>query len=176
MSRSWFEQLEAQLDRQLEAFLNSHPDQQHLLDADERQERQRRLGRQRLQIQAQADASRQSLLELAAEITQWQQRVGRARAAAADALADQAETHLRQLMGLGRDRWQALRELGESLGQVEAELAGLQEPDGPASAAAANPASSSADPEGPDLEQAWAHFEKQQDLEELRRTRSPREP
>jgi hercynine metabolism protein len=165
MSGSWFEQLEAQLDRQLEAFLNSHPDQQHLLDADERQERQRRLGRQRLEIRAQADASRQSLLELAAEITQWQQRVGRARAAGAETLADQAATHLRQLMGLGRDRWQALHELGISLGQVEAELAQLQEPPRPAPT-----------PEGPDLEQAWANFEKQQDLEELRRSRGPRQP
>ena len=165
MSGSWFEQLEAQLDRQLEAFLRSNPDQQHLLDADERQERQRRLGRQRLEIRAQADASRQSLLERAAEITQWQQRVERARAAGAESLAERAATHLRQLMGLGRDRWQALHELGVSLGQVEAELAQLQEPPGPAPT-----------PEGPDLEQAWANFEKQQDLEELRRSRDSRQP
>ncbi|MCT0231050.1 hypothetical protein KQ306_09335 [Synechococcus sp. CS-1324] len=169
MSGSWFEQLEAQLDRQLEAFLSRNPDQRHLLDAEERQERQRRLSHQRLQIQMQADSSRQALLELAGEITQWQQRVGRARAAGALALADQAEAHLRQLMGLGRDRWQALHDLGSSLRQVEAELAELLEPDGPA--APSTPASPP-EPGSPDLEQAWARFEKQQDLEDLRRSRS----
>jgi len=176
MSGSWFEQLEAQLDRQLEAFLNSHPDQQHLLDAEERQERQRRLQRQRLQIQMQADSSRQSLLELAAEITQWQQRVGRARTAGANALADQAEAHLRQLMGLGRDRWQALHDLGTSLGQVEAELAQLQQPSDPTTPASPSGSASPPGPERPDLEQAWADFEKQQDLEELRRNRSSQGP
>jgi len=93
MSSSWFDQLEAQLDRQLEAFLGSHPEQQVLLELEERQERQRRLNRQRLQIQGQAESARAALLELAAEITQWQQRVERARKAGAEALADQAEAH-----------------------------------------------------------------------------------
>lgn len=174
MSGRWFENLEAQLDRQLEAFLRSNPDQRDLLDAEERQERQRRLSRQRLEIQAQAETSRQDLLELAAEITRWQQRVGRARAAGADDLAEKADVHLRRLMGLGRDRWQALRDLGDSLTQVEAELALLQGP-GPAAAEAAG---ARPDPGGvgPDLEQAWASFEKQQDLEELRRRGDPRQP
>jgi len=48
--------------------------------------------------------------------------VQRARDAGAEDLAGRAERHLGQLMGQGRDRWQALAELGRSFQAVEAEL------------------------------------------------------
>ncbi|NQV11370.1 MAG: hypothetical protein HQ527_09455 [Cyanobacteria bacterium] len=171
MSSSWFDQLEAQLDRQLEAFLGSHPEQQVLLELEERQERQRRLNRQRLQIQGQAERARQSLLDLAAEITQWQQRVERARKAGAEALADQADAHVRQLMGQGRDRWQVLNDLGLTFRQVEEQLAELEASGGPATPSGGRPKASGDRSEPPDLEQAWASFEKEQALEDLRRQR-----
>lgn len=126
MSGSWFEQLEAQLEQQLEAFLSSRPEQRQLLVEEEQRERQQRLKRRQLEVQAEAERLRRALLELATEITQWQGRVERARAAGASALADQAEARLRQLMGLGRDRWQALSSLGDEFRRLDADLAALQ--------------------------------------------------
>jgi|GEM_PF-188237 len=126
MSGSWFEQLEAQLEQQLEAFLSSRPEQRQLLVEEEQRERQQRLKRRQLEVQAEAERLRRALLELATEITQWQGRVERARAAGATALADQAEARLRQLMALGRDRWQALSSLGDEFRRLDADLAALQ--------------------------------------------------
>lgn len=137
MSGSWFEQLEAQLEQQLEAFLSSRPEQRQLLVEEEQRERQQRLKRRQLEVQAEAERLRRALLELATEITQWQGRVERARAAGAGALADQAEARLRQLMGLGRDRWQALSSLGDEFRRLEADLAALQQEQEQQQAAAA---------------------------------------
>ena len=174
---SWFEQLEAQLERQLETFLAANPAQEALLQQQEQQEKQQRLKRRRLELQDQADQARSGLLALVAEITQWQQRVQRARNAGANDLAGRAEQHLGQLMGQGRDRWQALAELGRSFQAVEAELEQLarQTPPPPTQApGGARPggpqaarAKGQAEPEP--LDQAWAAFEAQQALEELRR-------
>jgi hercynine metabolism protein len=172
----WFEQLEAQLERQLETFLAANPAQEALLQEQEQQEKHQRLKRRRLELQGQADQARTSLLALVAEINQWQQRVQRARDAGAQDLAGRAEHHLGQLMGQGRDRWQALAELGRSSQAVEAELEqlarqapppaqapGAARPGGPQAAEAKGPA----EPEP--LDQAWAAFEAQQALEDLRR-------
>ena len=170
MSSSWFEQLESQLEQQLEAFLGSHPGQQELLELEELLERQRRLRRQRLQIQAQAEQLRQALLQVAGEITQWQQRVQRARSAGALELAARAEAHQGQLMGQGRDRWQQLGELGKEFTRVEQELQQLEQRQ------QAKPKPKPTPPREGDLEQAWAHFESGQELEELRRRSSPSSP
>ncbi|CAK6688437.1 hercynine metabolism protein [Synechococcus sp. BA-124 BA4] len=179
MSSSWFEKLESQLEQQLEAFLGSHPGQQELLELEELLERQRRLRRRRLQIQAQAEQLRQALLQIAGEITQWQERVRRARAAGAQELAARAEAHQGQLMGQGRDRWQQLGELGKEFARVEQELQELEQrqqarprPSGqPATEPVAGPATT-----GPDLERAWADFESRQELEDLRRRTRPSGP
>lgn len=176
-SSSWFEQLESQLEQQLEAFLGSHPDQQELLEREELQERQRRLRQRRLQIQAQAEQLRQALLQIASEITQWQKRVQRAKAAGAQELAGRAEAHQGQLMGQGRDRWQQLGELGREFARVEQELQELEQrqrpgprkPTGRTAAAAGQPVEA-------DLERAWADFEARQELEELRRRSRPPGP
>lgn len=176
MSSSWFEQLEAQLERQLETFLSSHPEQQELLAQEEQRERQERLRRRKLEIRQQAEGQRQALLALAAEISQWQGRVERARAAGAEDLAGRAEAHHRQLMAQGRDRWQALSELGTEFRRVEVELSELSEMAGTGAkgAAAAGPAQTRNDPAG--IETEWAEFEAQQELEELRRKRSVQGP
>ena len=47
----WFEQLEAQLERQLETFLAANPAQEALLQEQELQEKQQRLKRRRLELQ-----------------------------------------------------------------------------------------------------------------------------
>jgi hercynine metabolism protein len=166
VSSSWFEQLEAQLERQLEAFLQANPAQEALLQEQEQQERQQRLKRQRLELQQQAEHTRATLLQLANDIAQWQQRLQRAQAAGATDLAQRAEAHVHQLMAQGRDRWQALGELGHQFRQVEEELEQL------AQARPAPPRPTSADLE-PDLNQAWAAFEAEQELERLRRGQGP---
>jgi hercynine metabolism protein len=132
----WLDQLEAKLEQTLEAFLRANPGQ-----------------RQRLQEQIQADAQalRRDLLQLAAEIQRWRDRVAKARAAGAPELAAQAQRHVDQLMEQGRSRWQQLEQLGH-------ELQGA----GPAAAQA---------PSRESLDEAWARFEIEQDLERLRRRR-----
>lgn len=179
----WFEQLEAQLERQLQAFLAANPGQEALLQQQERQEKQQRLKRRRLELQSQADQARAALLALVAEINEWQQRVRRARDAGAQDLADRAEQHLGQLMGQGRDRWQALGELGASLQTVERELEQLAGQAPPASppqpkSGRASQAASATQAKGPaepvPLDQAWAAFEAQQELEALRQRQGRR--
>jgi hypothetical protein len=172
----WFEQLEAQLERQLETFLAANPAQEALLQEQELQEKQQRLKRRRLELQGQADQARTSLLALVSEINQWQQRVQRARDASAGDLAARAEQHLGQLMGQGRDRWQALTELGRSCEAVEVELEQLarQAPappqaSGSARAGGAQGSQAQGGSEPEPLDQAWAAFEAQQALEDLRR-------
>lgn len=170
MSGSWFEQLEARLEQQLEAFLRSNPQQQSLFDQEELQERARRLHRRELQLQQQAIEQRNQLLDLAKEISTWQQRVERARSAEAGALAQRAQAHVDQLMGQGRDRWKALAQLGEDFQRLQLELEELaQQPRGGTNAsdgAGAAPKAAAAD-----LDSDWAAFETEQDLERLKRNR-----
>ena len=170
----WFSQLERQLEQQLESFLRANPAQEQLLRQQEQRERLQRLRRRRLDLQASAERARADLLKLAGEIRQWQDRVQRARAAGADALAQRAEAHLAELMARGRDRWQALGQLGNDYRQVEQELEELSEgrTTGGASEGGRGPAATSSAAENAateDLEQAWSRFESEQDLEQLRR-------
>jgi hercynine metabolism protein len=166
----WFSRLEQQLEQQLEAFLQANPAQEQLLLQQEQRERQQRLRRRRLELQASAERARSDLLRLAGEIRQWQERVQRARSAGADALAERAEAHLADLMGRGRDHWQALGQLGEDYRRVEEDLRAMAENPG-----AAQPSAQAEVNGGPaggsdDLEQAWTRFEAEQDLEQLRRS------
>jgi len=129
-SGDWLDQLEARLEQLLEAFLQANPSQQALL---------------RDQQLAEAQALRRELLQLAAEIQCWRQRVDKAQGAGAHDLAAQAQRQLEHLMERGRERWQRLEQLGHDL-QVGTST-GTREP----------------------LEQAWERFEIEQDLERLRR-------
>ena len=171
---SWFEQLEARLEQQLEAFLRANPAQEALLQEQEQQDRARAWRERRLTLQQQAEGLRAELLELAAEISRWQQRVTRAREAGATELAERAEAHLNGLMEQGRQRWQLLVALGEALSELEA---GLQQE---AAATGAAPgagqgthesgdAPSSQPTQTDDLDAAWARFEADQELDQLRR-------
>ena len=152
---SWLDELEARLEQQLAAFLAANPSQEALLGEQEARDRQAQMVGQRRQLQRQAEQERQALLQLAAEIRCWQERVVKARAAGATALAERAEAHQQALMEQGRQRWQRLGELGVSFAAVERELGELE------SRPRQQRASS--------LEQDWASFEAEQALEELRR-------
>jgi hercynine metabolism protein len=151
MSRSggdgddWLDQLEAKLEQTLEAFLRANPAQQELLQEQEQRDRQQQSAGGRRAQRAEAELLRQELLNLAAEIQQWRQRVERARSAGADDLANRAQRHLDQLMERGRGRWLQLEQLGRDLQQESTKPAAE-----------------------PSLEQAWAQFERDQELEQLR--------
>ena len=138
----WLDELEARLEQLLDAFLQANPSQQALL---------------RDQQLAEAQALRSELLQLAAEIQRWRQRVDKAQGAGANDLAAQAQRHLEQLMERGRGRWQRLEQLGHDL-------------QGGADTGVREPAPAPAQPSDP-LDQAWARFEIEQDLERLRRRR-----
>lgn len=162
MSSAWFDDLTRELERQLEGFLDDHPGQRELLEREEQAEAQRRRQRRLLEIAAAADLERQRLLSLSGEIRQWRERVERARSAAATDLADRAEEHLGRLMGQGREGWQALAALGEEDARLRAEINRREAPTEPV------PASG-----GDQLEQDWAAFEADQELQELRRRQAP---
>jgi len=151
---SWLDELEARLDQQLAAFLTANPSQEALLSEQEARDRQAQLVGQRRQLQRQAEQERQALLQLATEIRCWQERVVKARAAGATALAERAEAHQQALMEQGRQRWQRLGELGVSFAAVERELGELESRPRP--------------PRASSLEQDWASFEAEQALEQLR--------
>ena len=152
---SWLDELEARLEQQLAAFLAANPSQEALLEEQGARDRQARLVGQRRQLQRQAEQERQALLQLADEIRRWQERVVKARAAGAGALAERAETHQHSLMEQGRQRWQQLSELGVSFAAVERDLRELENRPRP--------------PRASSLEQDWAAFEAEQALEQLRR-------
>jgi len=176
-SSNWLDELEARLDRQLESFLKSNPQQEALLAEQQARERQQSLRRQRLDLKQEAEMQRQGLLRLASEIRAWQERVGRARSAGADDLADRAEAHINELMEQGRCRWETLAEVGQRFNAVDLELRSMA----PATAAGPGQAAPSpgdgkaqgqTKPESTpqaDLESDWAAFENHQDLQELRR-------
>ena len=118
MSRSWLEELEAQLEEQLEGFLRANPRQEELLAEQEARDRQLSLRQERLVLQQQAEMKRQRLLELAREIRLWQQRRDKASAAGATDLAKKAAAHLAELMERGRGDWQSLTVLGQRFASV----------------------------------------------------------
>ena len=152
---SWLDELEARLEQQLAAFLAANPSQEALLEEQEARDRQALLVGQRRQLQRQAEQERQVLLHLADEIRRWQERVVKARAAGATALAERAEAHQQGLMEQGRQRWQQLSELGVSFAAVERDLRELENRPRP--------------PRASSLEQDWAAFEAEQALEQLGR-------
>ena len=157
----WLEQLEARLEQQLEAFLRANPAQEALLQEQERLERKQR----QQQLLLQAEALRSELLQIAAEVRQWRDRSDRARNAGAADLATRADRQVAQLIERGRLRWQALEQLGREV-QNNTDAAAAQ----PTAAANTSPASSANQP----LDQAWARFELEQELEALRRQQRSR--
>ncbi|MGC6483907.1 MAG: hercynine metabolism protein [Synechococcus sp.] len=153
---SWLDDLERSLEQRLDVFLHANPHQDVLLREQHLRDRQHSLEQRRRQLQDEAQDLRKQLLALAAEVRDWTTRSERARTAGAQDLAARAEQHVHSLMKQGRQLWRELDGLGGRFRAVEAELATL---------ASANKKPSS----GRSLDQDWALFEAQQELEELRR-------
>lgn len=165
---SWLDELEARLEQELEAFLASNPAQDALLREQEARDRQARLIGRRRQLQLEADQLRSGLLQRADDIRQWRQRMERARAAGAQDLATRAAAHLNELMDQGRRQWQQLEALGREFGQLERQLSELSQRSRHA-AGTQGTVQPDARRTNSDLEQAWAAFETEQELERLRR-------
>jgi hercynine metabolism protein len=157
-TNGWWQEIERELERQFDRFLEDHPNQKELLEKEEQGEKLQRLQNKLQIIDQQAVQLRQRLCNLSAEINHWRQRVQRAQQAEAYQLADQAEAHLSKLMGQGRDCWQALTELGIQDKQLKEEIQALPTNKN-------NKKQTSME----DLETAWKNFEANQALENLKK-------
>jgi hercynine metabolism protein len=163
MSGDWFEELESRLNARLERFLENNPEQEALLQQQLQVERRGDLIQRRRQLQAEAERERQTLLQLAEEIRQWQGRIQRARQADALDLAQRAEAHLGSLMDRGRLAWEQLGRLGQSWEAVNRELEQLRQQEQQTKGRTSQSTA--------DLERDWATFEADQELERLRQRR-----
>ena len=151
---NWLEQLERELDERLSAFLRNNPVQHQLFQDQHQQDRAQALQRQRQQLQQDAEQLRGQLLTLVTEVRAWTDRIDRARRAGALDLAQRAQAHLDGLMAQGRTQWSDLANLGRRFSEVEAQLQEL---------------SRQAQSSRPGLDDDWARFEAEQELEQLRR-------
>ena len=151
---NWLEQLERELDQRLSAFLRNNPVQNQLFQDQHQQDRAQALQRQRQQLQQDAEQLRGQLLTLVTEVRAWTDRIDRARRASALDLAQRAQAHLDGLMAQGRTQWTDLANLGRRFSEVEAQLQEL---------------SRQAQSSRPGLDDDWARFEAEQELEQLRR-------
>ena len=158
MSPTWLDNLERSLEERLEHFLRSNPQQEQLLHEQHLQDRQRDLQNRRGQQQLQARELRQQLLRLAEQVQAWQNRSDKARTAGALELAQRADQHVAALMQQGRELWEEFETLGLQFGELEEQLKSLQ--------TQAKQSSSRRT-----LDEDWALFEAQQELEDLRRNK-----
>ena len=152
---TWLEQLERELDKRLSEFLRNNPIQDQLFQDQHQQDRAMALKRQRRQLQQDAEEQRRQLLDLAAQVKDWRERIQRADRAGATDLADRARHHLNQLMTQGRHLWSDLENLGRRFEEVDGQLAELSR----------QPQSANQK----DLDRDWAMFEAEQELKRMRR-------
>ena len=151
---NWLEQLERELDQRLSAFLSQNPVQEQLFKQQHLVDRVRSLQRQRQQLQQEAEELRKQLLALAADVRAWTERTKRASLAGEQELSRRAELHLNVLIDQGRSQWTDLADLGRRFKEVDQQLSDLSRQQSSKSSS---------------LEQDWALFEAEQELEQLRR-------
>ena len=149
---TWLDQLEQELDQRLSSFLRINPVQVRLFEEQHQRDRVLALQRQRQQLTEEASEQRRQLLALAENIKAWTDRSDRAKAAGALDLARRAELHRAELMNQGHELWRDLASLGRRFDEVDAQLLELKQPRS----------------NGSNLDQDWALFEAEQELEELR--------
>lgn len=158
MSPTWLDNLERSLEERLEQFLRSNPSQDQLLQEQHLQDRQRDLHNRRGQQQLQARELRRQLLTLAEQVQAWTKRGEKARGAGALELAQRADQHVVGLMQQGRELWEEFEALGLQFAELEEQLNSLKS-QGQQSSSRLR------------LDEDWALFEAQQELEELRRSK-----
>ena len=150
---TWLDQLEQELDQRLASFLRSNPVQEQLFREQHQRDRVHALQRQRQQLTEEATEHRRQLLALAADVKAWTDRTERARSAGATDLARRASQHCTQLMEQGRGLWSDLASLGRRFEEVDRQLSDINRQQKKPST----------------LEDDWASFAAEQELEELRR-------
>ena len=150
---NWLDQLEQELDQRLSLFLRSNPLQVRLFEEQHLRDRVHALQRQRLQLVEEANEQRRQLLALAEDVKAWTERSNRARASGASDLARRADKHLAELMNQGHELWNDLDSLGRRFDEVDAQLLELKQRKSNLSK----------------LDQDWALFEAEQELNDLRR-------
>lgn len=150
---TWLDQLEQELDQRLASFLRSNPVQEQLFREQHQRDRVHALQRQRQQLTEEATEHRRQLLALAADVQAWTDRTERARRAGATDLARRASQHCTQLMEQGRGLWGDLASLGRRFEEVDRQLSEISRQQKKPST----------------LEDDWASFAAEQELEELRR-------
>ena len=158
MSPSWLDNLERSLEERLEQFLRSNPNQDQLLREQYLQDRQRDLHNRRGQQQLQARELRRQLLTLAEQVQAWTTRGKKARTAGALELAQRADQHVLTLMQQGRKLWEEFEALGLQFAELDEQLNSLKTQEKQSSSRRS-------------LDEDWALFEAQQELEELRRNK-----
>ena len=158
MSPTWLDNLERSLEERLEQFLRSNPSQDQLLQEQHLQDRQRDLHNRRGQQQLQARELRRQLLTLAEQVQAWTKRSEKARGAGALELAQRADQHVVGLMQQGRELWEEFEALGLQFAELEEQLNSLKS-QGQQSSSRLR------------LDEDWALFEAQQELEELKRSK-----
>ena len=158
MSPTWLDNLERSLEERLEQFLRSNPSQDQLLQEQHLQDRQRDLHNRRGQQQLQARELRRQLLTLAEQVQAWTKRGEKARGAGALELAQRADQHVVGLMQQGRELWEEFEALGLQFAELEEQLNSLKSQGQQSSSRLC-------------LDEDWALFEAQQELEELRRSK-----
>jgi hercynine metabolism protein len=99
---------------------------------------------------------RRQLLTLAEQVQAWTTRGEKARRAGALELAQRADQHVAALMQQGRELWEEFEALGLQFAELEEQLNRLK-------------AQAKKSPSRRSLDEDWALFEAQQELEELRR-------
>ncbi len=153
MSENWLDKLEKGLEERLSEFIRSNPDQEVLLKEQYQKDRFQLLTRQQLELKAQAKEQKRQLIALATTIKEWRIRSQRAKEAEAIILYQRAEQHLINLMEEGRKLWADLESLRKRFRKIETEIVGL---------------SKKSNTEFSSLEEDWAKFEAQQELNQLK--------
>ena len=156
MSSTWLDNLERGLEERLEQFLRSNPTQDQLLREQHLQDRQRDLHNRRGQQQLQARELRRQLLTIAEQVQAWTKRGEKAQRAGALELAERADQHVVGLMQQGRELWEEFEALGLQFAELEAQLSSLKTQEQESTSRRS-------------LDEDWALFEAQQELEQLRR-------
>ena len=154
MNESWLKNPEKELNDKFNKYLQDNPYQESLLEAQTKEDLFLLLESQKDTLLKSAEKLRQSLLELAIEIKEWQSRTYKANQGGAQDLANRAQKHLQVLMKQGRSQWEELDQIGNSLNDLSKQIVDLSQQKKPYNSM---------------LEKDWAQFEAEHELSELKK-------
>jgi len=154
MSHSWFQNLEKELDEKLADFLQANRYQNSLLIQQDKEDLYQTLKLKQQKLQEKAEGKRKALLALANDVDQWTGRATHAKKAGAKSLACRADDHVKKLMNKGRAIWKELDGIGKEFKEAQKLILDLTK---------------QSEIPRPNLEQEWAKFETEEELDQLKR-------